>query len=106
MTLDEAVKICPDLIKIDVSIMHEVANKISIRDLYKMGWRCVPLDFNMTWDDMGYDDLDIVEFIMELEKRLDISIPDYVCDGLFGSTCKPIDMRKYTRDKKIDEILN
>jgi acyl carrier protein len=95
MTLDEAVKICPDLIKIDVSIMHEVANKISI-----------PLDFNMTWDDMGYDDLDIVEFIMELEKRLDISIPDYVCDGLFGSTCKPIDMRKYTRDKKIDEILN
>jgi len=34
------------------------------------------IDFNKTWKEMGYDELDVIEIVMELEKRLNIEITD------------------------------
>ena len=60
-----------------------------------------------TWTSMGYDELDIVEFIMLIEKKLDINIPDEIThDLLDNDKSRPIDMLPFMRDCIIDEILD
>jgi hypothetical protein len=60
MTIDEMIERCPDIVKITPEIMIEVSNtKLNL-----------PLDINKTWADNGYDDLDGIEMVMELEKIL------------------------------------
>ena len=36
-----------------------------------------------SWDELAFDDLDQVEFIMELEKEYNLAISDEVADGLY-----------------------
>lgn len=94
MTIDEMVKKCPGLIKVTVDVMNEVAIKI-------MG---EPLNFNKTYGEMGFDDLDCVEMIMELEKRLDIYISDDVADVFVNGSNKPFNVSQYNRDKKLNSL--
>lgn len=94
MTIDEMVKKCPGLTKVTVDVMNEVAIKI-------MG---EPLNFNKTYGEMGFDDLDCVEMIMELEKRLDIYISDDVADVFVNGSNKPFNVSQYNRDKKLNSL--
>lgn len=96
MTIEEMVQKCPGLVKVTPSVMDEVAIKI-------MG---EPLDFNKTYGEMGFDDLDCVEMIMDLEKRLDIYITDEVADAFINGKSKPFNVSQYNRNKKIENLLN
>jgi len=93
MTIDEMIERCPDIVKITPEIMIEVSNKLNL-----------PLDINKTWADNGYDDLDVVEMIMELEKMLDISITDDVAESFTQGGNKPPIFKSYLRDKKIEQL--
>lgn len=92
MTEDEMLQRIPDMIKITPELMNELTiNKIG-----------QPLDFNKTFAQNGFDDLDGVEMIMELEKRLDIVITDEVADAFVNG--KPPQFLQYNRNKKIEQL--
>jgi acyl carrier protein len=56
-----------------------------------------------TWGDLGYDDLDFVETIMDMETKFNISIDDEFVDKLqnmkFIDFYSKIDIRKIRNDK-------
>ncbi len=92
MTEEEMIQRCPDIVKITPILMNEVAIKM-------LGQ---PLDFNKTFAQNGFDDLDGVEMIMELEKMLDIVIFDDVADAFVNG--KPPQFVQYNRNKRIEEL--
>jgi acyl carrier protein len=94
MTEDEMIKRCPDIVKVTPQIMNEIVYNIIGE----------PLDMNKTWYDNGLDDLDCVEFIMYIEKRLDIVIPDDVAGAFTRYNEKPKVFRSYLRNKKIEQL--
>ena len=57
MTEEEMLQRVPDMIKVTPQIMNEVSIKIIGQ----------PLNMNKTWSENGFDDLDGIEMIMELE---------------------------------------
>jgi acyl carrier protein len=59
-------------------------------------------NYNLTFGEMNFNDLDNIEFIMELEKRLDIIIPDDVVEHLTNPSQRPIDFMKFLRDEKLN----
>ena len=94
MTPEEMIKSCPDIVKVTPDIMMEIA-------IEKIGY---PLDISKTWDDNGFDDLDGVELIMELEKRLNIVIPDDVADSFITGSKKPPVFKSYLRNEKLNQL--
>ena len=92
MTESEMIMRCPDIIKITPDIFMEIAKeKFDIE-----------VDFNKTWGDNGFDDLDSVEMIMELEKRLNIVITDDVADAFISG--KITIFRSYIRNEKLEQL--
>ena len=86
-------------------------NNISLEQIIKE--RCnVDWDYNAkTFDEMGLDDLDIVEVIMGIEKNYDCFITDEFCGelGILGSDKKeyinPNDLIvSVVRDRKLKEL--
>lgn len=95
MSLEEILQYNPDLCKLSFIIMSEI-----LRDKFNLQF-----DQNKTWNEMGLDDdLDQIEYIMELEKELSIQIPDDIIYDIFGLNNKPIDFASYIRDKKITDL--
>ena len=62
---------------------------------------------NVTWYSLGMDDLDCVEMIMDLEKDLDIQIPDELMNEIenwnFYEFYKSVSIAKIRQDK-LDEL--
>ena len=62
---------------------------------------------NVTWYSLGIDDLDFVEMIMDLEKDLDIQIPDDLVGVIenwsFYEFYKAVSIAKIRQDK-LDEL--
>lgn len=83
---------CPGIVKVTPDLMNELAIRIN-GDI---------LDFNKTFAENGFDELDGVELIMELEKRLDIYITDEVADAFING--KPPKFVQFIRSKKIEEL--
>ena len=86
-------------------------NNVSLEQIIKE--RCnVDWDYNAkTFDEMGLDDLDIVEVIMDIEKNYDCFIADEFCVelGALGSDKKeyinPNDLIvSVVRDRKLKEL--
>ena len=50
------------------------------------------------------DELDSIELVMQIEKRLDISIPDEVIELIFNLEEKPIRFTQIIRNKKIENL--
>ena len=89
--LDKLYTEYPQLKKINENIMNHISlKKFSIE-----------LNYDITFGDNGFDDLDCVEFLMEIENKLDISIHDEVADYLFNTKSKPQISLQYLRNKKI-----
>ena len=94
MTEEEMIQRCPDILKVTPEILSKVFEN-------KMG---LSLDFNKTFGKHGVDELDCVEIIMELEKILDIVIPDDVCEYFISEKTKPVLFTQYNRNKKIEQL--
>ena len=62
----------------------------------------IQLDFNKTWEDNGLDELDLIEMIMQLEKDLDIYIPDELADII--SNNKPSIIYDLVVENRVDKI--
>ena len=62
-------------------------------------------DYNKSWKEMGLDDLDLIEMIMDLEKKFDFAISDSHIEDFFSLEHKPIDFKQYKRNKIIDKII-
>jgi len=94
----------------DILVKYPKMKLIRLVDLIESHKKVIGDDkFNIgsTWTSMGYDELDIVEFIMLIEKKLDINIPDEIThDLLDNDKSRPIDMLPFMRDCIIDEILD
>jgi len=80
----------------------EKINPIELKEIILNYYKHI--DFNLTWDENGLDSLDMIEFVMILEKKFDITI----CED-FISTLKPIELVSivslYQRNKKLDLLL-
>ena len=94
MSVDEMIQRCPDVVKVTPTILSKVFED-------KIG---ETLDFNKTFGEHGADELDCVEIIMELEKILDIAIPDDVCEYFIAENIKPVLFTQYNRNKKIEQL--
>ena len=94
MSIDEMIQRCPDILKVTPEILSKVFED-------KIG---KTLDFNKTYGEHGVDELDCVETIMELEKILDINIPDDVCEYFIAENIKPVLFTQYNRNKKIEQL--
>ena len=87
------------------------SNNIPLEEIVKE--RCdVDWDYNAkTFHEMGLDDLDILEVVMDIEKKYDCSISDQFCDelGVLGSNkenyINPNDLIvSIVRDRKLKEL--
>lgn len=56
---------------------------------------------DLTFGEMGFDELDNIEFVMELEKRLNIVIPDDIIEHLTKESIRPIDFTQFDREEKL-----
>lgn len=101
MTIEEILIACPGLEKVTFNHYKDFLGD--------------DFDPNKTWVEMGFDDLDIVELIMHLEKKLDFEFPDYLVDEVFGletraqlgENChnmKPIDFIEHIREQKLNDL--
>jgi acyl carrier protein len=79
-------------------ITEELVNQISIEKY------SINLDYNRTFSENGYNDLDCIEMIMEIEKRLNIVIPDDVIDIMFNLEKNPPRFTEYWRNKKLIDL--
>ena len=90
MTLEEILKICPGLSKVTFKEITDILGS----DFYP----------DKTWQELGFDDLDVIEMIMTLEKRLDFVFPDTLYEEVFGQNVKPINFTEIIRQLKLKEL--
>jgi acyl carrier protein len=107
MTIEEILIACPGLEKVTFNHYKDFLGD--------------DFDPNKTWIEMGFDDLDIVELIMHLEKKLDFEFPDYLVDKVFGidlsnnmidgsfngethHNTKPINFIEHIREQKLNDL--
>ncbi len=100
MTPEELIKLYPQFEKIGFSTYNNLI-KMKLRTGVSFNF-----DPNKTWGEMGLDDLDLIELVMELEKQFDFAFSDLHFEKVFSFDKKPIDTTSYNRDKIIDKILN
>jgi hypothetical protein len=93
-SLDKMAEDYPDLLKITIKLMSDITKDKIGCDLY----------LNKTWAENGFDDLESVKMILEIEKHLDIHISDEIAMELFGLNVKPPVFIQYLRDKKLKEL--
>ena len=99
MTLQEAYQICPAVRTITLDDMLQAARKVSGNKSFKF-------DFTKTFYEQGFDALNCIEIIMEIENKLNISIHDEVADFIANEASKPDFFLQEWRDSQINKILN
>lgn len=90
----------------DIFKKYPVLNKISIsliQDIIED--KGFEFSHNSTYSQMGFDDLDYVEMIMEIEKRLNIVIDDDMAEIVFSLNSTPMYFLQKMREEKINEVL-
>jgi acyl carrier protein len=85
----------PEFVKISFANMNKI-----ISEKFTMCF-----DPNKTWVEMGFDELDLVEMIMEMEKQFDFVFSDIFFDEIFEGNNHPIDFSVLSRNNKIDKLL-
>lgn len=94
MELDQILIKYPQLTKITEQVIKDIF-------LEKSGFE---INFNLTYEENGFDNLDCIEFAMEIEKKLDITIFDEVVELLFDTSKKPPRFTEYCRNKKLEDL--
>lgn len=99
MTLQEAYQICPEIKIITLDDLNRAAEKVS-------GDKSFKFDFHKTYYEQGFDALNCVEIIMELESTLNITIYDEVADLIISENVRPDFLLQEWRESQINKILN
>ena len=95
MTAKEIVDYYPDIVKITDNLLIEILE-------YKFDTK---FNRELSWEEMGIDDeLDQIELVIEIEKNLNISIPDDLIFEVFRISDKPIDFKIFLRSDKIKKL--
>lgn len=84
-------------------------NKIDYKSILKAFKKIYPdgvIDFNKKFGEQGFDVLDCVEFIMELENMLNISISDDISSLICDEDIKPMLILQIIRNNKLDSLLS
>jgi acyl carrier protein len=95
-SIEDAYSRCPDIKKITLQDLNIATNKINGNNI----------DFTKTFGEQGFDQLNCIEIIMELEKNLNIVIIDEVADFIININSKPNFLLQEWRESKINKILN
>lgn len=98
MTLQDAYEICPAIKTITLDDLNRAAQKVS-------GDKSFKFDFHKTYYEQGFDALNCVEIIMELENKLNIAIHDEVADLIISEHSKPDFLLQEWRESQINKIL-
>jgi acyl carrier protein len=99
MTLQDAYQICPAIKKITLDDLNKATQKVS-------GDKSFKFDFHKTYYEQGFEELNCVEIIMELESKLDITIYDEVADFIISENVRPDFLLQEWRESQINKILN
>lgn len=94
MNLSDLIIKYPNILKITPDILSEVWDSMMDVKLY----------FEFPYGEQGADDLDLVEIVMNLEKKLDISIDDSVVDILFDTNSYPVNLTEWIRNDKLEKL--
>lgn len=94
MNLKKILDLMPELERLTPDLINEIS-------FSKYG---INLNFNKTWQDNGYDDLDLVELLMAIENELNIPISDEIGEALFNGSEKPPIFISVIRDRKLDQL--
>lgn len=97
MSYDQVLKMCPDIAKIDRETFVKFASLKTGDGNFV---------FNKTFEDQGFDDLDCVELIMDLERELNIVINDDIAEQIVSGEIMPNLFLSEWRNDKIDKIIN
>lgn len=65
----------------------------------------IKLDYNKTWTQNDINDLDLIEIILHIENILDSPMSEKALN-YFNINNKPINLKSYIRDIKINKLLN
>ena len=91
-------KVVNDLNDLLSVLTAQIFNDILV---YKMG-QYDPND--ESWDAIGFDDLDQVEFIMEIEKRCDCHIYDEFADRMYREISPKMIYKLLMRDQNLNTL--
>lgn len=94
--IEDAYSRCPDIKKITLKDLNQASRKINGNDI----------DLRMTFGEQGFNELNCIEIIMELEKNLNIVIFDEVADFIININSKPDFLLQEWRESQINKILN
>lgn len=99
MTLQDAYQICPAIKIITLDDLTQAAQKVSGNKSFKF-------DFLKTFNEQGFNALNCVEIIMELESTLNITIYDEVADLIISENVRPDFILQEWRESQLNKILN
>ena len=91
-----------------IEFVIQFENSFVTKEVFDTGsilnWENYP--FNKTFGDQGFDDLDCVELIMDLERELNIVINDDIAEQIVSAEIMPNLFLSEWRNDKIDKIIN
>jgi acyl carrier protein len=93
MTKEEIYRRHPELGRLNYKLQSDI-----LRDLFGV------TDLSLTFEEMGLDELDSVQYILEIEKRLNTSISDDVFEELTNSSNRIFDFTSLDRENKLDKL--
>ena len=84
----------PHLMKITPSTFSKVFKNLTGEDL----------DYTKTYGEQGFDDLDLVEMVMHLEKEFNIHIHDEVIYIIFNIDMYPVNFTYWYRQERLSDL--
>jgi acyl carrier protein len=93
MTVEEMYRRHTELGRLNYKLQSDI-----LRDLFGV------TDLSLTFAEMGLDELDGVQYIMEIEKRLNISISDDVAEQMIKDSNRIFDFTTLDREDKLDKL--
>ena len=92
MTVEEMYRRHPELGRLNYKLQSDI-----LRDLFGV------TDLSLTFVEMCLDELDGVQYIMEIEKRLNTSISDDVAEEMIKDSNRIFDFTTLDREDKLDK---
>ena len=94
-SLDEILNENPELLKITQPLIVSAVGCVDSNANF---------DFEKTWVENGFDELDVIEIMMHIEKELSILIDDEIVEIFFNVDQKPMNVLSFIRNKRLEML--